>query len=162
MNPYEGLNLPQLLDLLKPLVEPTPVSWAPQTQGWMVLGAWALVMLALLAWRALSHWQANRYRREALAELKEIRDLPEAQQATQVAVLLKRTALATWPREQVAGLHGSEWAAFLRESTGNDAEVSAAADDLAGAAYQGIDDPARLLPPARRWIEVHQSGAGHA
>ena len=36
---FEGLNLPQLMDLMHGLVYPDPVSWMPQTIGWQLLAA---------------------------------------------------------------------------------------------------------------------------
>ena len=76
--------------------------------------------------------------------------------AGQVALLIKRTALSAYPRSEVAHLHGSEWAAFLRQSAGNDQVVGNAAADLASAAYRANTDGRNLIDPARRWIKVHR------
>ena len=45
---FEGLNLPQLLDLMHELAVPEPVPWLPQTPGWWVFCGWALAVTALL------------------------------------------------------------------------------------------------------------------
>src|SRR5260221_8720813 len=91
---------------LKDIATPPPVSWFPQTWGWMALAVLlAAVVLALLV-RQVRRYRANRYRREALLELKalehEIRDPTTRREAVQaLAALLKRTALGAWPRADV-------------------------------------------------------------
>lgn len=155
---FEGLNLPQLLDLMHDLVEPEPVAWTPQTVGWLVVALWLLAVLVLIARRAYLSWRRNRYRHSALAELKEIQSRARQGRASgePLAVLLKRTALAAYPRAAVASLYGAEWADFLRESARHDRVVETSADELASLAYARDVDVASLIKPARRWIEVHR------
>lgn len=160
MNPYEGLNLPDLLALMHELVRPEPVSWLPQTAGWWVLFAWLLAALAVVLGRARRRRLANRYRREAEAELRRIAasaDGNPGAAAAAIAGLLKRTALAAYPRPQVASLYGAAWARFLCESSRQDPEVAAAAQQLAAAAYRQDIDGRELIRPARRWIEAHRA-----
>lgn len=155
---YEGLNLPQLLDLLHEPVVPEPVSMLPQTVGWQILGAWAAVVAVLIAVDARRRWVRNRYRREALDQLDHIaKRKHEAEAPGQIALLLKRTALAVYPRAQVASLWGDEWAAFLVESSKSDHRVKKAAAKLAAAAYDDQLDGGELVKPARRWIKVHRA-----
>lgn len=160
MNDYEGLNLPQLLALLNDIVRPEPVPWTPQTVGWAVVGVWLAFVFILACWSRYRHWKSNRYRREALATLKTISaqaDRDSAATAERVALLLKRTALAAYSRTDVANLYGTEWAAFLCQSAGNDPLVESAAGELAAAAYRAESDGSTLIAPARRWIEVHRA-----
>ena len=70
MSQYDGLNLPQLLDLMHGLVMPEPVAWLPQTPGWWIVLGWLLAILLLLAWQFPRRRQRNRYRRDALATRK--------------------------------------------------------------------------------------------
>ena len=96
---YEGLNLIELLDLLEPTPEPDPIAMTPQTPGWIVLGI-VLALAALWALRKLvRHRRAGAYRRAALRELDSAGD-----DAARIADVLRRTALAGFPRAQVAGL----------------------------------------------------------
>lgn len=160
MNDYEGLNLPQLLDLLHDIVRPDPVAWTPQTMGWAIVGGWLLVVFLLIGWNRIQKWRRNRYRREALAMLNHIgaqADVSSSAIAEQVALLIKRTALVAYPRAEVANLYGSQWATFLRQSAGNDPVVEKAAGDLASAAYRVNVDGGKLIEPARRWIQVHRA-----
>lgn len=160
MNRYEGLNLPELLALMNDIVRPEPVPWIPQTAGWLVVAAWLVAVFVFVTWNRLQMWRCRRYRREALAILDTIArrsDQDPAVTAQQVASVLKRAALAAYPRSEVAALHGDEWAAFLRRSADNDPVVEQAAADLADAAYAPDANGRHLLEPARRWIEVHRA-----
>ena len=152
----EGLNLPQLLDLMHDVVEPEPVSWLPQTIGWWILAGWLLAVGLLVTWHAYRSWRRNRYRRESLNALDSIEAQSGPEGAAQVAVLLKRTALAAYPRDKVANLYGAEWSQFLRESANHDPLVDAAADQIATAAYSRNTNVDALVEPARRWIKVHR------
>jgi hypothetical protein len=157
---YDGLNLPELLDLLHGIVMPDPVPLRPMTPGWLILAGWLLAVLILGARYLIRLRRLNRYRREALAVLKTIegeRDLSPVESAQQIAALLKRTALAAYPRQQVASLSGKEWAQFLRESANNDRQIADAAASLAAASYRPDADGRELSAPARRWIRLHRA-----
>jgi hypothetical protein len=97
---------PGALAKLHDFYQPPPPSWTPQTVGWYVVFALLFVLAIWAAWRILASWRRNRYRREALREL-------EHTEVSAIPVLLKRTALAAWPREQVASLSGEPWLQFL-------------------------------------------------
>ena len=103
MNPEEAKALEGLLEIGLP----PPVSYAPETAGWWILLAALLLAALLLAWRWRRSWTANRYRREALAELAALEAGPGG--AALLPELVKRTALAAAPREKVAALSGEKW-----------------------------------------------------
>jgi len=160
LNGYEGLNLPQLMELMHGLVMPDPVTWLPVTSGWRILFAWLLAVLIIVVWYGLMRRRRNRYRREALAALKSIdseSELGPFEMAQRIAMLLKRTALAAYPRSQVASLSGSEWAEFLIASANKDRQITETAELLAGAAYRPDADGRLLSGPARRWIRKHRA-----
>lgn len=154
---YQGLNLPQLLELVNDLVPPEAVSWLPQTKGWWVLLGWLLTILLLALVKWAQHRRRNRYRREALEMLARIDLQSNPQAAGQIATVVKRTALTAYPRHNVASLHGSEWARFLVHTSNNNTAVSKAAELLAEAAYKPNIAAADLVKPARRWIRVHRA-----
>jgi hypothetical protein len=160
MNEYEGLNLPELLALMHEIVLPEPISRMPEGPGWWILLAWLVAVGAAFARYLLLRRRANAYRRDAITLLRAIasnKNVSGSKAAEQIAVLVKRTALAAYPRETIASLYGADWAHFLRETAGNDPVVNSAADELAGAAYHGGVDGADLVAPARRWIRVHRA-----
>ncbi|TCU03213.1 DUF4381 domain-containing protein (plasmid) [Rhizobium sullae] len=140
----------------------------PQTWGWLVV-ALALVT-AVLLWCAIAYrrWRRNAYRREALKLLGEVAaamgnpDTKE-QAVNDLGELLKRTALAAWPREEVAATSGAEWVAFLEANGGYDVG-EALRTFINGLEYQrgqpmtsALTD--ELAADARRWIERHHVSA---
>ena len=160
MSRFDGLNLAELAELMHGLVMPDPVSLLPTTPGWWILFGWLLAVLVLAGWYLLKRRRQNRYRREALAALKCIdrqTDLSAAEAAQQIGSLLKRTALAAYPRQQVASLSGTEWAQFLKKSANDDRQIAKAAESLAAAAYRPDADGRKLSAPARRWIRKHRA-----
>lgn len=160
MNEYEGLNLPELMSLMHDLVLPEAISRVPEGPGWWILLAWLVATGLIVARRIILRRRANAYRRHAVALLRDIASdetLDSGEAAAQIAVLIKRTALAVYPRETVASLYGADWAQFLRDSASNDPVVSEAAEDLAQAAYRECVSGKELAVPARRWIRVHRA-----
>jgi flagellar biosynthesis/type III secretory pathway M-ring protein FliF/YscJ len=156
------------LDTLADVVVPQPTPWTPQTWGWAAL---ALLVFVLVVWvivRAVRRRRANRYRVEALAELTalESRVADDSERASAVAVLpalLKRVALAAWPRAEVASLSGSAWVRFLRAHAGRSDFPDDAAQLLADGEYQtatlgalSAADAQRIAGHVRRWIEAHR------
>lgn len=160
MSQYDGLNLPQLLDLMHGLVMPEPVAWLPETPGWWIVLGWLFAVMLLAGWQLVKRRRRNRYRRDALTELRSIAAQPElgpAESAQRIAALLKRTALVAYPREDVAALYGGDWAEFLKESAGDDRQIADAAEVLSAAAYRPDADGSVLTGPARRWIRLHRA-----
>jgi hypothetical protein len=142
-----------LIDLLNQLVEPPeppPVAMTPQTWGWAVLAALLALTLAWLGWRAWRRWRGNAYRRAALAELAAAGDDP-----ARIAEILRRTALAAWPRERVASLTGRDWLAFLDATGGGFAEGPGAALAVAPYRREGAPVPG-LGQVAARWVRRHR------
>ena len=133
------------------LIGPPPVSFWPATPAWYALFAVLLALLLWLAWRGWRAWRRNAYRREAL------RLLDATTQPAEIAAILKRTALAAWPRAQVASLSGADWAAFLQRSAPRAQLNAADAGMLAALAYAPGAPDARDL--ARRWIRGHDARA---
>ena len=153
---YEGLNLPQLLDLMHDIVVPDPVAMTPQTDGWWVVLGWSTTIVALSVVKFVQHRRRNRYRREALAELERI-DTGAESAATDIASVIKRAALVAYPRSDVASLYGAAWAEFLVESAGNDSRIERAAPRMAEAPYKPGVDAAEIIRPAKRWVKVHRA-----
>ncbi|WP_429820148.1 DUF4381 domain-containing protein [Ensifer sp. B1-9] len=153
---------------LADIAMPKPVSMMPQTVAWAVLGCVILLLIAFACWHWYRRWETNRYRREALADLKEIErrlTAPPTRGEALVAlpVLLKRTALVLWPRETIAGLHGTGWTAFLDIHSGGPVFPIASARFFEEAEYRGsaalcaVPEPEAqaYVAAARHWIEAH-------
>jgi Domain of unknown function (DUF4381) len=154
------------LQKLADISVPQPVTWIPQTWAWAVL---AIAVMALLGWaiaRRLQRYAANHYRREGLSELDGLEarladDGARGEALAALPELLKRVALAAWPRTEVASLSGKSWIAFLRAHAGKaDFPVAATGllDDIEYRASRPVMDAeeARHVTSAvRNWIEDH-------
>ncbi|QDL90406.1 DUF4381 domain-containing protein [Paroceanicella profunda] len=144
-------TLIDLLDMLAEPPAPPPVAMTPQTWGWGALLALVLLALAWLAWRTWRHRRANAYRRAALAELAAAGDDP-----ARIAGILRRTALAAWPRTRVASLTGPDWLAFL-DATGGTGFVDGPGAALARAPYRDGQAPVPGLGDlAAGWVRRHR------
>ncbi|NVP56112.1 DUF4381 domain-containing protein [Mycoplana rhizolycopersici] len=161
---------PMLAATLRELADialPPPVSMMPATWGWVALAALIALALAFALWRWRRHRAQNRYRREALAELAALeaavgQAAGRADALQRLPSLIKRTALAVWPRDAVAELAGQDWSDFLRTHAGK-----AVLDDetyrffaeteyrLPAAGPANEDMARRAFAGARRWIEGH-------
>ena len=93
---------------------PDAISWLPQAVGWTGVGAALLILLLRYSWRRLRHWHHNRYRREAADRLR-VFALNSCEETWLIELnkILKLTALAAFPRQQVAHLSGDSWVNFL-------------------------------------------------
>ena len=149
---------------------PDPVSWWPPAPGW-----WLVAVAALLGVWLVTRWWLGRRRataagRAASRELAALRQGLDAdgdarRYAAAISRLLRRLALARYPRERVAGLSGRGWLEFLDATGGGDGFVEGAGRVLAEDAYRAeipdaaALDPERLHQLALDWVRAN--GGGH-
>jgi hypothetical protein len=143
---------------------PQEVSLWPQT--WPLRVAVVLIVAGALwaIWRAVHRFYSDKYRREALAELKQIQaeaDTAPDQVAARLSVLVRRTALGAFPRETVAPLAGPAWLAFLDHSYEGREFSEGAGRLLISAPYQRSSPDRRQLEAlvglVRLWIRGHHA-----
>lgn len=137
---------------------PEKVPFSPETIGWYFLAGLLGVALLWVAWRFWRKWQSNAYRREAMTELGEIEATPE-----HLPELLKRVALAAYPRVQVAELSGDAWLGFLDGTLGTTDFTRGIGHWLPELAYDpgaagrmSEKENKSLFGLAARWIRGHQ------
>ena len=147
---------------LHPLRDPAALSLWPPAPGWWLLGT-----VSVLAVLALSVWlyrrrRANAYRAEARGQLQALRarfnrDGDVLSYTQGLNALLKGTALAVFPRAEVAALHGSDWLAFLRSSApgSNFSAAFSHAIYTGGTADIDVDE---LHHAAGHWLDRHRTG----
>lgn len=156
-----GAVSPQNADALAKLRDirmPSPIGWWPPAPGWFVLG-FVVVLLVCLA----AVWGGWRYRhgkakRQALNLLEQY--VAEHQQhansslfSARVSELLKRVALAYFPRDLVAGLQGEAWLLFLNK-TAKGVDFTQVRVELLELPYQAsaTSDISLLFEMSRKWI----------
>ncbi|NJN47629.1 MAG: DUF4381 domain-containing protein [Candidatus Competibacteraceae bacterium] len=154
-------NDPASLQNLVDIVVPPPVPWWPLAPGWYWLAAFIVLGMAWLLWRVFCRYRADAYRRAALAEFAGLTDL------TVLPELLKRTALAVFPRERVAALSGPDWWAFLDQTNDGNAFSNTAGPLLDRMAYDPetpLDTAERecVLNAAEGWLRRHRSNVGES
>ncbi|MEN8190681.1 MAG: DUF4381 domain-containing protein [Thermodesulfobacteriota bacterium] len=99
-------SLSNLRDIAIP--EPPPL-WPP-APGTIILLVFVFLAVCYAALLCYRHWKQNAYRRAGLLLLQ------DAVTKHDMAITLKRVAMAAFSREEVASLYGEEWIAFLNNS----------------------------------------------
>jgi len=102
---------------LKDIHLPAEISWWPLAPGWwFLLGLCALLLLAWHFRKTIRSWLAPGMTKIALRQLDAItknNQLSKQQKIQRISQLLRQLAISTHCREQVAGLAGEDWLAFL-------------------------------------------------
>jgi hypothetical protein len=149
------LDLIGLLGKLEPISEPPIVSLWPQTEAWVWIGLAVFGFAAWLLRLVLLRHRANAYRRAALREIAAARENPAV-----LAEILRRTALAAFPRAEVAGLYGEEWLAFLDRTADGTGFREGPGRAFAHAAYREQTlETTWLATLATRWVRRHRVDA---
>ena len=123
---------------------PEAIGWWPLAPGWWIL---LVVILAGLAWglhRFLRTRARSAARRQALRRLEALladyeRDRDPAAFGAEVSQLLRRTMLAYAPRNEVAGLTGDAWLAWLDRDLAHPQFVSGPGRQLLELPYRRPD-----------------------
>ncbi len=109
-----------LLSELHDIHLPQPLSWWPPAIGWCLLSFLALLLVLFSVYRAYKRYRANQAKREALYLWEKYyhsyqETLNTQQASANLSSLLRRVALAYYPRVEVAGLKGQAWTDFLTQ-----------------------------------------------
>ena len=151
MNPSDPLAA------LRDIHAPAAPGFWPPAPGWLAAGILAMLVMVAAGIIAVRRWRAARFRREALASLRILRahhaaGAPCAETAMELSTLVRRVALARHPREEVAGLAGERWIAWLESGLpGLEASARAALLDAPYARERTFDVP-RALAACECWI----------
>ncbi len=165
---------PTSLDRLHDVIEPARVSWWPPAPAWY----WIISLVAILGFcfilQWLLIWQRNRYRREALARHRVICTLLEKrgcriQAVTDLAELLKRTALSAYPRKRAASLTGDSWLRFLDQTGHTDEFTNGPGRALVRVPYDSSEaanftssQMLELAEMTRQWIRQHEASVSES
>ena len=143
---------PADLSNLRDLALPPEVSLWPPAPGWWIVAAAGLAAVVIVSVAAVARYRADAYRREALRELDSV-------EPCGISTVLKRAALAAWPREKVAALTGAAWLAFLDRSARTTAFTDGAGRHIETLTFGGTIDRASTdaaRAAARIWVRRHR------
>lgn len=145
------------LAALRDIHVPDPPPFWPPAPGWIAIACVVIAAAVAATIVAARWWRRGRPRREALASLRFLHarhdtGAPDREIAIELSLLVRRFALARHPREEVAGLVGERWIAWL-ESTrpGLGAAARTALLDAPYARECRFDAP-RALAACEHWI----------
>ena len=154
---------------LHDIVVSDPVPLWPPAPGWYGVGWILLIALVWVTWSLMRKRHANRYRRVALAELDQLElavhdPTRRGSALAELPALVKRVALAAWPREVVASLSGQTLLEFLDAAgrtrafrDGPGTCLSALAYDTRAAAALDDEHIAQLFGAVREWVKQHNA-----
>ncbi|KTD69586.1 hypothetical protein Lste_2744 [Legionella steelei] len=144
---------------LKDIHLPPPIGWWPLAPGWYIVLAFVLFLIIMLAYGAYKRHRHALAKKQALLLLHDYQKHYEKEQnssltSAHISELLRRVALAYYPRERVASLHGEEWLHFLNE-TGKGIDFNLVKDMLLDAPFKTGEtmDLNPLFNTAQRWIK---------
>ena len=98
MNPADPLTN------LRDIHLPDPVSWWPPAPGWWLLSLLIIAAVCYLGVQTIRRYKRRLYRRQAMAELKQIEQLPCKPKVIATFEILRRTAICAYPDEPLADL----------------------------------------------------------
>jgi len=142
---------------LHPLREPPPIGWWPPAPGWWLLALLVVVGLLVIMWWSWRRYRAGAYRRQALAQLENLRtryqrESDSSAYLAQANALLKSVALVVHPRRDVAAVSGADWLAFLNNGLTGEEQFP---DYFVTGAYRRVGpqiDIEQLHRAAAKWI----------
>jgi len=152
--PVASDALATALEQLRDIHLPDAVPMWPPAPGWWFAFGIMILAATVVCLRIRAHRRS--LRRAALRELDTVENSyritsDAAVLARSLSALLRRTALARFGRERVAGLYGNEWIEFLAATTPAASATVASADALTRTMYAR---PGRPLDPRQgeMWI----------
>lgn len=139
-------------------------AWPP-APGWWIAAVLLIALVAGLIFLLVKWIRRNRYRKLALQQLAKLNQKNPGQYLQQLNQLLKQTALAAQPRQEIAGLSGQHWLQFLDSSGNTQHFCEGAGKILADGPYSPAVEninTSELTEIVQQWIKRHdvaRSGA---
>ncbi|MCG2633653.1 MAG: DUF4381 domain-containing protein [Gammaproteobacteria bacterium] len=135
----------------------------PLAPGWWVLLVAGPVLVGVLIWVLHRLWR--RYRpspwaraaRRNLAELQQRLEQAEVVQNREILELVRRIALARFPRSEVANLHGEAWLLWLQRNDPKEFDWLEYRDEMVEQSYR----PGEPEPWARERVQAVLSALRH-
>ena len=146
-------------------IVPAPAAgfWPPAPGWWIVTGVFLLLGYFLLR-RLVRYWHQHRMQTRLMQELERISTKQPEQVVTDISKLLRRVALASYARDEVACLNGDAWLCFLDKTGGDGNFQKGIGQKIATLPYssqQQLSDSENqaLLALARKWLQQNSRRA---
>jgi hypothetical protein len=148
---------PDLLKQLRDIHYPLPIRVWPLTVGWYCVIIVLLAAVAVSGYLLYRRYQRGRLKVIVLQRLTEL----QANQGHghnipgELSKLLRRAALASYPRRVVAGLYGEKWLQFLDKTSKSNAFSEGPGRILLVSPYQRIAEelPQQLFHLIQNWVK---------
>lgn len=153
MNPQDPLSN------LHPLREPALVSWWPLAPGWWIAIFALLLAVAACLFLGWRYYRRNAYRRQALKQLREIREQYHQDArggVTAINALLKAVALKAYPQRDVAASSGARWLAFLNKDLQPEQHLDPSYIDAIYRHDRPSPELDQICESAASWIRRHK------
>jgi hypothetical protein len=155
------------LNALRDIHLPSPIGLWPLAIGWQALIIVSILLISSMIVRFYRKYQIERPKRQALILLKHyeknfLRTGNSQMTTALISELLKRVALAYYPRKTIASLTGEAWIEFLNQSSEN-VQFQSVRDLLNEQPYQPtkFQNLTPLFSRAKQWIKQQPYGVKH-
>ena len=125
-----------------------------------------MILIVLLTWLLVRYYKRNLYRKHALQFLNDTEQmlLPKKEfdlAVYQTQMLIKRIAMARYGRQNVSGLRGEQWIAFIngtwREKSFDHTDEVLLNQDIYEPEHSVTENEAvNFVEKSRRWIKKHK------
>lgn len=147
---------------LKDIHLPEALGWWPPAPGWWLVAV-SLLLIAIAAYAIYKHLKRQTALKTAGRLLTAINhdNQDSLQQLIALSALLRRVAISTAPRENVAGLSGEAWLAYLDQPFPDAPFSQGVGRCLANAQYrQTAPDGVQMdqvIELCRRWLKLQKT-----
>lgn len=138
---------------------PDPISLWPPAPGWWITFGLAMMGGMVFLWilRNRRRTQARRLAMNELGAIKQYYDTHRDDQwlVQRLSTIVRRYAMATFPRTEVAGLVGVSWLQFLDRSGRTNQFTDGVGHLLSSGPYQqqAVVSPVELVQLVEHWIQ---------
>lgn len=108
----------QLLEQLRDIHQPEPVSWWPLAPGWWIIIALVILIATLFIIKAILKKRHYRYVHLAVKELKQLKQTnEETRWLAKSHNVMRRLSLCYVPEDKIGRMNQQEWQAFLQATS---------------------------------------------
>lgn len=148
-----------LLEQLRDIQYPEPLSWWPLAPGWYILSGILVLITTLSCIWILRYLRKLRTKKNILGNLDQIRNkIKKEPHSTrlwaELSSFLKRFALLIYPKQDIEGLHGEAWLQFLNTQGRTKEFTDGIGALIISAPYQSKppEQAEALLELIERWV----------